>query len=151
MDKNGWISAVMPLMGFERTDDARNVSNAVRKKRINSLKPRVAYENPAEPKTKINQQYFNKISGLMSEKVRIRKKRQDLMKGQIPAAPRIIAEQNQPDPLHLQNVEERMAKTTKDFYSTSSTFYHSREANYVKQRSIISRRTQLNSVQINRE
>jgi hypothetical protein len=150
MDKNGWMAPVMPIMGFERTEEARDLSNAARRNRINSLKPRVEYENPAEPKTKVNQTYFNTISGLMSEKLRIRKKRQDLHKGQLPAAPRVIAEQSLPDPLHLENVEERMAKTTKDFYSTSSTFYNSREASYVKQRSVLSRRSNLNSVQISR-
>lgn len=43
MDKNGWMSPVMPIMGFERTEDARNLSNRDRQKRISSLKPRIIY------------------------------------------------------------------------------------------------------------
>ena len=57
----------------------------------------------------------------MSEKLRIRKKRQSLMEKQGPATPRAV--DREADPLLVEKVEERMAKTNMDFYSTASTFY----------------------------
>jgi hypothetical protein len=65
MDRNGWMSPVMPIMGFERGEQARQFSNRDREKRIRSLKPRPLYEHKAK-QPKINQEYFNTISSLMS-------------------------------------------------------------------------------------
>lgn len=45
MDKNGWMNKVVKMMGFERTDAAREASNKDRQMRINSLNVR-KYENP---------------------------------------------------------------------------------------------------------
>jgi hypothetical protein len=82
------------------TEEARNLSNRDRKNKINSLKPRIKYENSVGKKPKVDQEYLNTISVLMSEKLRIRKKRQELIKDQIPATPRPIVEA-QLNPLHL--------------------------------------------------
>ena len=46
MDKNGWMSKVTPIMGYERGPIARSLCNRDRQKRINSLTPRIKYENP---------------------------------------------------------------------------------------------------------
>ena len=91
------MSTVMPMIGSE---EARNLSNRDRKNKINSLKPRIKYENTVEKKPKVDQEYHNTISVLLSEKLRIRKKRQELMKDQAPVTPRPIV-QPQLNPLHL--------------------------------------------------
>jgi hypothetical protein len=66
MDKNGWMSPVVPIMGFERGEDARSLCNRDRKQRIMSMKPRINYQNPTAKKGKVNQDYYNTISGVMS-------------------------------------------------------------------------------------
>ena len=57
----------------------------------------------------------------MGEKLRIRKKRQNLFERQGPATARTIDRDS--DPLYVANVEEKMMKSNMDFYSTTSTFY----------------------------
>lgn len=78
MDKNGWMSEVVPIMGFERGQTARALSNRDRQNRINSLKPKPVYENPTARKPNISPDYHNTISVVMAEKLRIRQKRQSL-------------------------------------------------------------------------
>jgi hypothetical protein len=77
MDNNGWMSTVVPIMGFERNPAARQLSNRDRDQRIKSLKARPVYEHTAK-QPKINQEYFNTISSLMSQKLKIRKERNQL-------------------------------------------------------------------------
>jgi hypothetical protein len=43
MDKNGWMSPVTTIMGFERNENARLISNQERERRIKSLKPKMKY------------------------------------------------------------------------------------------------------------
>ncbi len=69
MDKNGWMSPVVPIMGFERTEKARVLSNRDRQNRINSLKVKPAYENPAAKKPEVSPEYSNTISVVMTEKL----------------------------------------------------------------------------------
>ena len=121
MDKNGWMSSVVPIMGFEKTEHARSLCNRDRQHRINSLQVRPNYENPTAKKARINPEYHNTISGVMSEKLRIRKKRQDLNARQGPATARTL--ERDTDPLLVENIEDSMAKTNMDFYSTTSSFY----------------------------
>lgn len=54
MEKNGWMSPVVPIMGFERTEDARALSNRDRQSRINSLKPKIVYDNPTAKRANIS-------------------------------------------------------------------------------------------------
>lgn len=46
MDKNGWMNKVVKIMGFERTDAAREASNRDRQKRIQSLPKKKVFDNP---------------------------------------------------------------------------------------------------------
>jgi hypothetical protein len=122
MDKNGWMSPVVPIMGFERTEKARVLSNRDRQNRINSLKVKPAYENPAAKKPEVSPEYSNTISVVMTEKLRIRNKRQDLARRQVPATARAVPEQHC-DQLEVENIEEKVNKNNIDFYSTCSTFF----------------------------
>lgn len=91
MDKNGWMSKVVPIMGFERGPAARSLCNRDRQKRINSLTPRVKYENPMAQHYKVDPVDYNKtITVLMGEKLRIKKNRQELNELQGPATARTI-------------------------------------------------------------
>ena len=54
MDKNGWMSPVIPIMGFERGEKERFLNNRDREQRINSLKPKINYTNPTAKKGKVN-------------------------------------------------------------------------------------------------
>lgn len=65
MDKNGWMSPVIPIMGFERTEDARALSNKDRQNRINSLKPKAIYDNPAAKKATLSPEHYKTISVVM--------------------------------------------------------------------------------------
>lgn len=58
----------------------------------------------------------------MGEKLRIRKKRQELVSRQVPPTARPIPELLT-DPLEIENVEDKMNKTNMEFYSTCSTFF----------------------------
>lgn len=73
-EKNGWKNEVMPLMGFERGPEGRNLSNRDHRTKINSLKPRQTYENKLM-KPKVERIYFERRPELMGEKMTIRKKR----------------------------------------------------------------------------
>jgi hypothetical protein len=115
------MSKVIPIMGFERGAIARSLNNRDRQQRINSLTHRTIYDNPVARKPKVNPESYNTIAVAMSEKLRVRRKRQDLMSRQGPATVRTI--EREANPLLIENVEERMAKTNMEFYSTGSTFY----------------------------
>lgn len=122
MDKNGWMSKVIPIMGFERGPAARSLCNKDRQKRISSLTPRIKYENPVAPKYKVDTaDYYKTISVVMGEKLRIKKNRQELNELQGPANAKTI--EREPDPFLAERVEDKMIKTSVDFYSTNSTFY----------------------------
>ena len=49
MDKNGWMAQVTPIMGFERSEQARYFSNRDREERIKSQRPKRVYDNTAKP------------------------------------------------------------------------------------------------------
>lgn len=59
----------------------------------------------------------------MSEKLQIRKQRNELNDKNLLRSARGETRQQYRDPIHVENVVENMAKTSLDFYSTSSTFY----------------------------
>ena len=81
---------MIPIMGFERGDKERELNNRDRKNRIQSMKPRIGYENPVAKKAKVNPECYKTISGTMSEKLRIRKKRHDLNQRQGPPDARSV-------------------------------------------------------------
>ena len=73
MDKNGWMNKVVKIMGFERTDAAREASNKDRQRRIESLPKRKIFENPVALKP-VARELLN--SSLMyKEKAKIRNQR----------------------------------------------------------------------------
>ena len=78
------MSPVIPIMGFERGEKERGLNNRDRQNRIQSMKPRIVYENPTAKKAKVNPECYKTISAVMSEKLRIRKKRLDLNQRQGP-------------------------------------------------------------------
>lgn len=59
----------------------------------------------------------------MSEKLKIRKQRNELNDKNLIKTARVETRQQERDPIHVENIVENMAKTSLDFYSTSSTFY----------------------------
>ena len=85
----------------------------------------------------------------MSEKLRIRKKRQNLMEKQGPPSARTIEKES--DPLFVNNVEEKMAKSNMDFYSTTSTFYQRGGTAAIPNRDIIATRLNNRSKKLNED
>lgn len=77
MDKNGWMNNVYKMMGFERSDEARDASNRDREKNIKSARRPHPYRNPVERKISVpRQSYIN--SSLMTERVKVREERLSL-------------------------------------------------------------------------
>lgn len=88
------------------------------------MKVRPTYDSKSK-QPKVNQEYFNTISSLMSQKLKIRKERNYLNElNPITARDsQLIKQKQEPDPIYVEAVVENMAKTSLDFYSTTSTFY----------------------------
>ena len=72
------MSKVHKLMGHERTNHARALSNDYRSEKIKSLKKppnSIEFQMTQVLKKEVNSTYFDEVPNLMSEKMRIRKKR----------------------------------------------------------------------------
>ena len=78
MDKNGWMSKVHKLMGYERTETSRGLSNKDRALRIKNLRKApnsVEFQQTLVLQKPVDRKYFETIPLLMGEKMRIRRNR----------------------------------------------------------------------------
>lgn len=78
MDKNGWMSKVHKLMGFERSETSRAISNRDRTLRIKQLRKSpnsVEFQQTQVLQKPVDRSYFETIPALMGEKMRIRRNR----------------------------------------------------------------------------
>lgn len=78
MDKNGWMSKVHKLMGFERSETSRGLSNRDRTLRIKNLRKSpnsVEFQQTPVLQKPVDRKYFETIPVLMGEKMRIRRNR----------------------------------------------------------------------------
>lgn len=78
MDKNGWMSKVHKLMGYERSETARACSNRDRQLRMRHLRKspnNVEFQVTPVLQKPVDKTYFETIPALMGEKMRIRRSR----------------------------------------------------------------------------
>lgn len=106
------------------------------------MKVRPTYD-PKSKQPKVNQEYFNTISSLMSQKLKIRKERNHLNELNPITAKntQLIKQKQEPDPINVKAVVENMGKSNLDFYSTTSTFYPRNGPSRVESRTARSKET----------
>lgn len=80
------------MSGHERSERARSFNNQDRDSKIKNLKERIQYESEIIKKPVVNQSYFQTMETLMSERVRIRSRRNSEAQRRIPLTQRAISE-----------------------------------------------------------
>ena len=132
MDKNGWMNKAYKIMGFERTDKAREASNIERERKIASLSRYKVYKNPVAKKPKENLPSLS----LLGEKAKTREKRFKFLEEQkekLKLQRELIETQDKS--LEAESMTNRMASTLndKDWRSTMTTIrdrYNRSEASH---------------------
>lgn len=85
------MNGVYLMSGHERSERARSFNNQDRDSKIKNLKERIQYDSEIIKKPAVNQSYFQTMESLMSERVRIRTRRNSEAKRHIPLTQRTIS------------------------------------------------------------
>jgi hypothetical protein len=109
------MNTVCLLSGHERSYKARSLCNRDRQEKIKSFREKPQFENTAVQKPIVNQSYYNTLSDLMSERVRIRTRRNKEAEKQVPLTQRTISEIRVGE-IENQNIRTKMSQTTQEWY-----------------------------------
>jgi hypothetical protein len=121
------MNGVYLMSGHERSERARSFNNQDRDSKISTLKGRIQYDSEITKRPTVNQAYFQTMETLMSERVRIRARRNSEAQKQVPLTQRTISELKIGE-LEGQNIKSKMANTTKEWYPSLKK--HSREFSF---------------------
>ena len=115
LDKNAWMKTVYVMTGHERSKKARSLCNEARNTKIKSFKEKPKFNNSkALTVAKGSLSFGCTLQDLMSERVRVRSRRNAEAERQTPITQRTISEIR--GGVEEEIVWDRMSKTTKEWW-----------------------------------
>ena len=126
LDKNSWMKTAYIMSGFERSQQSRELNNNDRSHKIQSLKKPKDYDSKLTYKPNSNMgQTYHTIEDIMSQKARIRSRRNQEAKRQLPFSQRKLSEADT-SVVEMESLKSKMAQTTRQLLPIhSSVFFYS--------------------------